>query len=651
MWSKFGGEGEVTMKKTIRLTTAQALIKFLNQQYLNVDGVESPFVEGIFHIFGHGNVLGIGEALEEHPGHLHVLGGKNEQGMAHAAVAFSRQSLRRKIFAVSTSVGPGAANMITAAATALANNIPVLLLPADTFATRQPDPVLQQVEQYSSHAITTNDAFKAVSRYWDRVQRPEQLMSALIRGFEVLTNPEMAGPVTICLPQDTEGEAYDYPEEFFRKRVHYLNRRVPTKRELAGAATLIKHSRKPVILVGGGCKYSGARGELVEISTKHNIPLVETHAGKSTVESTFANNLGGNGILGTSSANKAVRMADLIIGIGTRYTDFTTASKTLFNFDETRFLNINVSGAQAGKFDAFQVIGDAKVSLQALEPLLKNYHTEFGDIPASLKKEWNQERDRLAHVHFNHEHFAPEIKGHFSQVTMNEYSEALNTDLSQTEVFLALNEAVDKNAIVVSSAGSLPGDMQRLWNPAVANTYHLEYGYSCMGYEIAGSLGVRLAAAPDQEVYALVGDGSFLMLHTELVTALQYGKKINVVLFDNSGYGCINNLQMDNGSASHGTEFRTYDHRIMTIDYAKVAEGYGAKAYRIHTLSELRSAIEDAKRQKISTLLDIKVLPKTMTDGYDGSWWNVGVSEVAGKEDVLKASKRRKTVLEKAKKY
>ncbi|WP_332237720.1 3D-(3,5/4)-trihydroxycyclohexane-1,2-dione acylhydrolase (decyclizing) [Sporolactobacillus sp. KGMB 08714] len=639
------------MRKTIRLTTAQALIKFLNQQYISVDGEESPFVEGIFHIFGHGNVLGIGEALEEDPGHLKLFSGKNEQGMAHAAVAFARQSLRRKIFAVSTSVGPGAANMVTAAGTALANNIPVLLLPADTFATRQPDPVLQQVEQYSSNATTTNDAFKAVSRYWDRVQRPEQLMTALIRAFEVLTNPEMAGPVTICLPQDTEGEAYDYPKEFFNKRIHYVNRTVPTKRELEGAAELIKGSKKPVILVGGGCKYSGARDELIEISKEHNIPLVETHAGKSTVECTFPNNLGGNGILGTSSANKAVQMSDLIIGIGTRYTDFTTASKTLFSFDETCFLNINVSRVQANKFDAFQVIGDAKASLQGLKPLLKNYTSEFGDIPASLKKEWHQERNRLAHVHFNHENFDPEIKGHFSQETMNKYSEVLNTDLSQTEVFLALNEAVDKNAIVVSSAGSLPGDMQRLWDPTVPNTYHLEYGYSCMGYEIAGSLGVRLAAAPDQEVYALVGDGSFLMLHTELVTALQYGKKINIILFDNSGYGCINNLQMDNGGASRGTELRTYDNQIMTIDYAKVAEGYGAKAYHVHTLQELKSAIKDAKQQKLSTLFDIKVLPKTMTDGYDGSWWNVGVSKVSGKQGVLKASESREAVLEDAKKY
>ncbi|MBU8568532.1 3D-(3,5/4)-trihydroxycyclohexane-1,2-dione acylhydrolase (decyclizing) [Virgibacillus pantothenticus] len=638
------------MVETIRLTTAQALIKFLNQQYLHVDGEESPYVEGIFHIYGHGNVVGIGQALEEDPGHLKTFIGKNEQGMAHAAVAFSKQSLRKKIYALSTSAGPGAANMIAAAGTALANNIPVLLLPADTFATRQPDPVLQQIEQDTSMAVTTNDAFKAVSRYWDRIQRPEQLMTALIRAFEVMTNPATAGPATICLSQDVEGEAFDYPVEFFKKRVHYFNRTVPTKREIEGAVERIKNSSYPVIIVGGGCKYSKARQELIAISEKHHIPLVETHAGKSTVEWQFKNNLGGLGILGTSAANKAVKKADLIIGIGTRYTDFTTSSKTLFNFEKTKFLNINVSRPQSYKLDAFQVVSDAKATLQELLPLLEGYTTAFNDTLEELKSEWLKERDRLANVRFKREGFVPEIKGHFSQETLNEYADALDTELTQTEVFIALNEAVDEDAIVVSAAGSLPGDMQRLWNPSVPNTYHLEYGYSCMGYEIAGALGARLAA-PHQEVYSLVGDGSFLMLHTELVTALQYNKKINIVLFDNSGFGCINNLQMDNGSASQGTEFRTWENQIMNVDYAKVAEGYGAKTYKIKTLDELKRAIEDAKKQPNSTLFEIKVLPKTMTDGYEGSWWNVGLSEVSTKESIRNAFANKQKEMKRARKY
>lgn len=638
------------MSKTIRLTTAQALLKFLNQQYINVDGVETPYVEGIFHVFGHGNVLGIGEALEADPGHLKSYSGKNEQGMAHAAVAFARQNLRKKIFAVSTSAGPGSANLITAAGTAFANNIPVLFVPADTFATRQPDPVLQQLEHDTSAAFSTNDAFKAVSRYWDRVNRPEQLMTALIRAFEVMTNPATMGPATVCIPQDTEGEAFDYPVEFFNKRVHYINRTVPTQRELDGAAAVIKASKKPVILVGGGCKYSEAGEILQTISETFNIPLVETHAGKSTVAYTFANNLGGNGILGTSAANKAVQMSDLLIGIGTRYTDFTTSSKTLFNFEQMKFLNINVSRPQAYKFDGFQVVGDAKASLEALLPLLEGYQSEFGGTLKELKTEWEAERDRLRNTKFKRENFDPEIKNHFTQEELNEYADVLDTNLTQTEVFVHLNDFVDEDAIVIGSAGSLPGDMQRLWNPAVENTFHLEYGYSCMGYEIAGAMGVRMSA-PEQEVYSLVGDGSFLMLHSELVSSLQYNKKINIVLFDNSGFGCINNLQMDNGGASHGTEFRDFNNEIMNIDYAKVAEGYGAKAYKVESIEELKAAVEDAKKQTKSTLIEIKVLPKTMTDGYDGSWWNVGVAEASQKAEIQTAAKARAEKLANAKKY
>jgi 3D-(3,5/4)-trihydroxycyclohexane-1,2-dione acylhydrolase (decyclizing) len=635
--------------KKIRLTTAQALIKFLNQQYIHVDGKEEPFVEGIFTIFGHGNVLGIGQALEQDAGHLKVYQGKNEQGMAHAAMAYSKQMLRRKIYAVSTSVGPGAANLVAAAGTALANNIPVLLIPADTFATRQPDPVLQQMEQEYSAAITTNDALKPVSRYWDRITRPEQLMSSLLRAFEVMTDPAKAGPATICISQDVEGEAYDFDESFFVKRVHYIDRMQPSERELQGAAELIKSSKKPVILVGGGAKYSGARDELVAISEAYNIPLVETQAGKSTVEADFANNLGGMGITGTLAANKAARQADLIIGIGTRYTDFATSSKTAFDFDKAKFLNINVSRMQAYKLDAFQVVADAKVTLGKLHGLLEGYESEFGTTIRELKDEWLAERERLSKVTFKREAFDPEIKNHFSQEVLNEYADALNTELPQTTALLTINETIPEDSVIICSAGSLPGDLQRLWHSNVPNTYHLEYGYSCMGYEVSGTLGLKLAH-PDREVYSIVGDGSFLMLHSELITAIQYNKKINVLLFDNSGFGCINNLQMDHGSGSYYCEFRTDDNQILNVDYAKVAEGYGAKTYRANTVEELKAALEDAKKQDVSTLIEMKVLPKTMTDGYD-SWWHVGVAEVSEQESVQKAYEAKEKKLESAKQY
>ncbi|ASP24597.1 MULTISPECIES: 3D-(3,5/4)-trihydroxycyclohexane-1,2-dione acylhydrolase (decyclizing) [Bacillus] len=637
------------MGKTIRLTTAQALIQFLNRQYIHVDGKEEPFVEGIFTIFGHGNVLGIGQALEQDAGHLKVYQGKNEQGMAHAAMAYSKQMLRRKIYAVSTSVGPGAANLTAAAGTALANHIPVLLLPADTFATRQPDPVLQQVEQEYSAAVTTNDALKPVSRYWDRITRPEQLMSSLIRAFEVMTDPAKAGPATICISQDVEGEAFDFDESFFEKRVHYIDRMQPSERELKGAAERIKESCRPVILVGGGAKYSGAREELIALSETYGIPLVETQAGKSTVEADFANNLGGMGITGTLAANKAARQADLIIGVGTRYTDFATSSKTAFDFDKAKFLNINVSRMQAYKLDAFQVVADAKVTLGRLHGLLDGYKSAFGTAIKDWKDEWLAERDRLGKVTFTRDAFEPEIKNHFSQDVLNEYADALGTELPQTTALLTINDTIPEDSVVISSAGSLPGDLQRLWHSNVPNTYHLEYGYSCMGYEISGTLGLKLAH-PDKEVYSLVGDGSFLMLHSELITALQYNKKINVLLFDNSGFGCINNLQMDHGSDSYFCEFRTEDNQILNVDYAKVAEGYGAKTYRANTVEELKAALEDAKTQDVSTLIEMKVLPKTMTDGYD-SWWHVGVAEVSEQESVQRAYEAKETKLKSAKQY
>ncbi|MBY8909178.1 3D-(3,5/4)-trihydroxycyclohexane-1,2-dione acylhydrolase (decyclizing) [Salinicoccus roseus] len=623
------------MSRRIKLTTSQALIKFLNNKYISADGKETPFVEGVFNIFGHGNVLGIGQALQEAPGHLKVFQGKNEQGMAHAAVAFSKENFRKKIFAVTSSSGPGSANLITASATALANNLPVLFLPGDTFASRQPDPVLQQIEQDHSISTTTNDAFKPVSRYWDRIERPEQLMSALLRAFEVMTNPATSGPVTISIAQDVEGEVFEYDERFFKKRVHYLDRTIPSTSSLERAVATVKKSKKPLIVVGGGAKYSQAGKEISDFADKYGVALTETQAGKSTVSSEHPFNMGGLGVTGTLSANKAAKSADLIIGIGTRYTDFTSASKTAFDFENAEFININVSRMQTYKMDAQQLVGDAKATLQALDSMIEEYDSSFREELKSYKAEWLEERDRLSkiEVDLNDDSYIPEIKDSFGKDHLKKYEEVLDTNYAQTTALIKLNELIDPSSHIITSAGSLPGDLHRLWNSTVENTYHAEYGYSTMGYEIAGALGIKLAH-PEKEVYSMVGDGSFLMLHTELVTALQYNKKINILLFDNSGYGCINNLQLEHGSDSFCTEFTKSDRSILSIDYSKVAEGYGLDSFTATNDEELENAMEKAKESNNSTLIHIKVLPKTMTAGYE-SFWNVGISENSSNKNVM----------------
>jgi 3D-(3,5/4)-trihydroxycyclohexane-1,2-dione acylhydrolase (decyclizing) len=634
------------------MTTAQALVKFLNEQYIEFDGKQERFIKGIFTIFGHGNVLGLGQALEENPGELEVYQGRNEQGMANAAMAFAKQKHRKQIMACTSSVGPGAANMVTSAAAATANNIPVLLLPGDVFATRQPDPVLQQIEQTHDLSISTNDAFRSVSKYWDRVSRPEQLMSAMLNAMRVLTNAADTGAVTIALPQDVQGEAWDFPQSFFGKRIHRIDRRLPSAESVQDAVKLIQVKKKPLLIFGGGVRYSEAADSLVKFAETFHIPFGETQAGKSGVESNHPLNLGGLGVTGNSAANTLAKEADLIIGVGTRFTDFTTASKQLFG--KADILTINVSEFHAAKLDAVKVVADAKAGLEAIAAKLGNYRSAYENEIADVKQGWQSELNRLYGVAYG-DRFTPEIAGHLDE-KLPEYKEALGTELTQTSVLGALNEMVADNAIVVGAAGSLPGDMQRMWVSRTRNTYHMEYGYSCMGYEIAGALGVKLAE-PDREVYAMTGDGSYLMLHSELVTSLQEGKKINVVLFDNSGFGCINNLQMENGMGSFGTEFRKrnpetgkMDGPVMAIDYAKVAEGYGVKTYSVRTMDELHAAIIDSKKQTVSTLIDIKVLPKTMTHGYD-SWWHVGLAQVSEKESIKSAFEKKETNLEKARAY
>ncbi|MCB2309342.1 3D-(3,5/4)-trihydroxycyclohexane-1,2-dione acylhydrolase (decyclizing) [Clostridium estertheticum] len=642
---------------TIRLTTAQALIKFLNNQFVSFDGKEERFVEGIFTIFGHGNVLGLGQALEQDPGDLIVRQGRNEQGMAQAAVAFAKQKRRKKIYACTSSVGPGAANMITAAATATANNIPVLLLPGDTFATRQPDPVLQQVEQEHNASISTNDAFKPVTKYWDRVSRPEQLMSAMINAMRVLTDEGDTGAVCIALPQDVQAEAYDYPEYFFNKRVHRIERRKGTDAELEDAISLIIRKKKPLIICGGGAKYSEAGEELKKFAQEFNIPIAETQAGKSTVESTHYLNLGGVGVTGNLAANLIAKDADLIIGLGTRFTDFTTGSKGLFKNDEVEFLTINTSRYNANKMDATKVVGDVLVNLEELiyKLIKKGYKSKYNKEISDAKNKWEKEIDRLYSIKYGKDDFKPEIARQ-NEASLKEFYELCGEALPQTTAIGEINKFLEKDYVVVGASGSLPGDLQRLWVSKDKYSYHMEYGFSCMGYEISGALGVKLAE-PNKEVYAMVGDGSYLMLHSELVTSIQENKKINVLLFDNSGFGCINNLEMGNGMGSFGTEFRyrseesgKLDGGLISIDFAKCAQGYGVKSYTVKTIEELKAALVDAKQQTRSTLIDIKTLPKTMTDGYD-SWWHVGVAEVSNKESIKNAYIDKKDNLTNARKY
>ncbi|TBX66033.1 3D-(3,5/4)-trihydroxycyclohexane-1,2-dione acylhydrolase (decyclizing) [Bacillus toyonensis] len=643
--------------QTVRMTTAQALVKFLNQQYVEFDGKQQKFIKGIFTIFGHGNVVGLGQALEEDAGELEVYQGRNEQGMANAAMAFAKQRHRKQIMACTSSVGPGSANMITSAATASANNIPVLLLPGDVFATRQPDPVLQQIEQTHDLSISTNDAFRAVSKYWDRVNRPEQLMTAVIQAMRVLTNPADTGAVTICLPQDVQGEAWDFPSYFFQKRVHRIERRLPTKASLADAVEMIKRKKKPIMICGGGVRYAEAAEELKQFAEAFRIPFGETQAGKSAIESNHPYNLGGIGVTGNLAANTIAKEADLVIGIGTRFTDFTTASKQLFQNEEVEFLNINISEFHANKLDALKVIADAKEALLALIDELQaiDYQSSYTVEIADAKEAWEKELARLHNVRFTDQDFKPEVEGHFDE-NLNEYVDALGTQLTQTAVIGQINTLLDEDAIIVGAAGSLPGDLQRMWATNKSNTYHMEYGYSCMGYEVAGALGAKLAE-PSKEVYAMVGDGSYQMLHSELVTSLQENKKINVLLFDNSGFGCINNLQMGNGMGSFGTEFRYRNQKtrklngaIMKIDFAASAAGYGVKTYRVTSVEQLQEALKDAKKQTVSTLIDIKVLPKTMTNGYD-SWWHVGVAEVSNNQCVQAAYENKVSNLQQARSY
>lgn len=641
---------------TTRLTMAQALVKFLDNQYVEVDGVQSKFVAGVFSIFGHGNVLGLGQALEQDRGDLIVHQGRNEQGMCHAAMGFAKQHLRRKIYACTSSVGPGAANMITAAATASANRIPLLLLPGDVYASRQPDPVLQQIEQFHDLSISTNDAFKAVSKYWDRINRPEQLMSAALNAMRVLTDPAETGAVTLALPQDVQAEAYDYPDSFLQKRVHRIDRRPPTEAMINDAVALLKGKRKPLLICGGGVRYSGAAAELQAFAERFGIPFSETQAGKSAIVSAHPLNMGGIGETGTLAANTLAREADLIIGVGTRYSDFTTGSKSLFQNPDVQFLNLNVGAFDVQKLDGVQVLADARLALRSLADQLGDYRAQWGDQPREAMVALEAEVDRLYAVEYQTEDFEPEVSGHLDPQVLRDFIEMTGSCLTQSRVLGVLNQQLPGDAVIVAAAGSLPGDLQRAWRSTSVDSYHVEYGYSCMGYEVNAALGVKMAA-PQREVYALVGDGSYMMLHSELATSIQERRKINVVLLDNMAFGCINNLQMGNGMGSFGTEFRyrnpetgQLDGDFVPVDFAMSAAAYGCKTYKVSNAQELEAALADARRQTVSTLIDIKVLPKTMIHGYL-SWWRVGVAQVSTTGTTADAYERQKAALAKARQY
>lgn len=620
---------------TQRLTMAQALLKFLDNQYIETDGQERKFVKGIFGIFGHGNVTGIGEALEYFPTQLTYVQGHNEQGMVHAATAYAKQKNRLEIFACTASIGPGALNMVTAAATATVNRIPVLLLPGDIFACRQPDPVLQQLEIPYDYTISANDCFKPVSKYWDRIMRPEQLMTAMLNAFRVLTDPIETGAVTICLPQDVQAEAYDYPDTFFAKRIHHLDRRMLSQRALEEAVQKIKLAKKPLLIAGGGVHYSLACETLSDFALTFGIPVAETQAGKSAISGNHLMSVGGIGVTGTKSANLLAKEADLVLVVGSRLQDFTTGSKAIFQHPDMQLLHLNINPLDGYKMDGVFLQADAKEGLNALKNALvkENYHTSDIYIQqiANYREEWREEVDRLY------------------QLTLPEGN-------CQTNVLGVINEFIDEGDIVVCAAGSLPGDLHRLWYHSKPKTYHLEYGFSCMGYEVAAGLGVKMAN-PDADVYVIVGDGSYLMMHSELLTSLQEGYKINVIVLNNHGYQCIRNLQMAHGSEGFGNEFKyrsaitqRLDGLALTVNFTQYAQALGAVAFHARDAHELKQTLELTKAQSISTVIDINVLPHTMSQGYE-AWWRIGVAEISEAAAVREAHQVMKEKIKMAKQY
>ena len=602
-----------------RMTVAQAIVAYLQKQYAGRDGREHRFIEGVFGIFGHGNVAGIGQALEQDNGLKYYLC-RNEQAMVHTAAAFAKASFRLRTLACTSSIGPGATNMLTGAAAATVNRLPVLLLPGDIFARRNVAPVLQQLESSSSQDVSVNDCFKPVSRYWDRIQRPEQILTALPEVMRVLTSPADTGAVTLCLPQDVQTEAYDYPEEFFQRRVWVIPRSRCDAGLLKRAAEWIRGAKKPLIVAGGGVLYSEASEALAKFAEATGIPVCETQAGKGALAFDHPQEVGAVGVTGTPGANILAREADLVIGIGTRYSDFTSASKTAFQNPGVRFININVAEFDAYKHAGLALTCDARVTLEELAALLAGYHIE-SDYRAKIKdfrRDWEVEVDRI-------------------------YGLRTEPPISQGEVIGAVNGAMDAGDTMVCAAGSLPGDLHKLWRTKRPGGYHLEYGYSCMGYEIAGGLGIKMAD-PRREVYVMVGDGSYLMMAQEIVTSIQEGYKLNVVLLDNHGFSSIGGLSRSCGNEGMGTNYRyrrgeKYDGEVLPVDFAANAASLGACATRVRTHEELTRALAEMRKQTRTTVVVVETSYDQRVPGYE-SWWDVAIAEVSERESVRAARKK-----------
>ncbi len=598
---------------TIRLTMAQALTRFLAAQATVVDGRTLPLFAGVWAIFGHGNVAGVGEALHQIGDRLPTFRAHNEQAMAHAAIAFAKASFRRRMMAVTTSIGPGATNLVTAAALAHVNRLPVLLLPGDVFASRRPDPVLQQIEDFGDGTVSANDCFRPVSRYFDRITRPEQLIPALARAMAVLTDPAECGPVTLALCQDVQAEAFDYPAALFAERIWAPRRVRPDVDELAAAVAALRVAQRPLIVAGGGVLYAGATAALRGFAERHGVPVAETQAGKSALPDSHPLNMGSLGVTGTSAANGLAATADLVLAVGTRLQDFTTGSWALFQDPGSRVVGLNVQLFDAGKHGALPLVADAAAGLEALGQALGDWQApaDWRRRAADGKAGW-AEAQRAATAPGN----APRP--------------------SDAQVIGAVQRACGPEAIVVCAAGGLPGELHKLWQARGPGSYHLEYGYSCMGYEIAGGLGVKMAR-PQDEVVVMVGDGSYLMMNSEIATSVMLGLKLTIVVLDNRGYGCINRLQRATGGASFNNLLEHTRHQVLPeIDFAAHAAALGAGACKVGSLAELEAGLADARAADRTTVLVIDTDPLAST-GAGGHWWDVAVPEVSSRPEVNRA--------------
>lgn len=608
------------MSKTTKLTTAQALIQFLLNQYVKRDGVEHQFLKGVWGIFGHGNVAGVAQALHQYPEMPFYLC-RNEQAMTHTGIAYAKAKNRMQAFACAASIGPGSTNMITGAATATINRIPLLLLPSDYFARRNVGPVLQQLEHPMSQDITVNNAFQPVSKYWDRINRPDQLPWSMLEAMRVLTSPAETGAVTLCLPQDVQTEAHEYNTDLFEKRVWTIPRNRPDESSFSEAVSLIKQAEKPFIIAGGGVLYSEATETLKKFVDRTGIPVGETQAGKSSLRFDHPLNLGAVGATGSLASNQTASEADLVILIGTRLSDFTTSSKSQFQNSDVKFVSINVNSMDAHKLSALSLIGDAKVTLEMLNEALEGHtvYDSYRSKACQRKSDWEEEIQRVTNLE-------------------------TNQLLQQPNVIGIVNETAGEDSVVICAAGSLPGDLHKLWKPYQPGGYHLEYGYSCMGYEIAGGLGVKMAK-PDKEVIVMVGDGSYQMLSSELITAIQEGIKITVVLLDNHGYGSIGSLSESVGSQGFGTNYRYRDEdsnqlegEHLPLDFVKNAESYGVDVHTAENYEELEDALQKSYKAEKTQVIVVSVDKEQKVPGYEG-WWDVPVAEVAETESAQKARK------------